>query len=248
MPVSRRIVYLSGPEDDGFGEPQMKFRLTYYGPLRPTNRDALEHHDDPLSEHKQAIRREFHGQLKQLWVTNRFLREHKVPPGFSGPVFRSVAETGAMWGADTSEWPLMRDAMAECFQLNGFKFLPLAPESFGLLCSLNILFLRRDIPGSAITAGDIDNRVKTIIDALRYPQKPNEFVGAKKQPIVPLDGEMPFYVLLEDDKQVSHFSVETDTLLDPPADDNETDQRMAKVIITVELRPLDITLFNLSYA
>ena len=57
----------------------------------------------------------------------------------------------------------------------------------------------------------------------------------------------PFFCLLEDDKMVSHFSVETDTLLDSPTNE-EADQRKAKLIITVELRPHYVTTFNLSFA
>jgi hypothetical protein len=58
--------------------------------------------------------------------------------------------------------------------------------------------------------------------------------------------ENPFYVLLEDDKQVTRLSVETDTLLDPKSDD-EDDASKVKLVITVELRPYDGTLFSLGF-
>jgi hypothetical protein len=60
MSVSKRVVFLSGPEDDNPDwEPSMKFRLTYSGPLRPTNRDPLDERPiDPLSTHKHRIRGE----------------------------------------------------------------------------------------------------------------------------------------------------------------------------------------------
>jgi hypothetical protein len=141
----------------------------------------------------------------------------------------------------------MHDVMATWYPVRGFNFLPLVAEKFSLLCSLDILFLRRDIPGSALSAGDIDNRIKTVIDALRPPKAPNEFIGRDMQPIIPNSDQNPFYVLLEDDKQVSHFSVETDTLLDPIAE-GDADASKVKLIITVELRPLDVSLFNLSFA
>ena len=100
-----------------------------------------------------------------------------------------------------------------------------------------------DTPGSAIEAGDIDNRIKTLIDTLRKPQYANELRGNE----TPLDGEDPFFCLLEDDKLVSHFAVETDTLLDEirPGD---SDMRKAKVIVTVELRPYFPTFFNLAFS
>ena len=230
----------------------MKFRLTRFGSLRPTQHDARPEKDDLLSLHKQEIREEFHGQLKQLWRENKFLREHKVDPNLFGGTFRPVAEQGAIWSYDTEKLPFMHDVMAKWYPgRNGFNFLPLVPARFDVLVSLNILFLRRDPPGSTFTAGDIDNRIKTIIDALRPPKNPNEYEGYDegngKKPIMPKAGQDPFYVLMEDDKQVSHFAVETDTLLDPPSDD-DPDKSKAKVIITVELRPYNVSTFNLSYS
>jgi hypothetical protein len=48
--------------------------------------------------------------------------------------------------------------------------------------------MRRDIPGSALKSGDIDNRVKTIIDALRKPKGAQELMGNEN----PLPTEDPF--------------------------------------------------------
>ena len=121
--------------------------------------------------------------------------------------------------------------------------MPLVREDWSLLCSVSILFLRRDPPGSVIHAGDIDNRLKTVIDALRRPRNAMELVGHEN----PGEGEDPFFVLMEDDKQVSHLEVETDTLLDPPSDD-DADKRRARLVITVELRPYYATMFNLSFS
>jgi hypothetical protein len=53
--------------------------------------------------------------------------------------------------------------------------------------------------------------------------------------------------IAEEDKLVSHFSVETETLLDPLTAD-EADVSKAKLIITVELRPYDVTSLNPSFA
>ena len=63
----------------------------------------------------------------------------------------------------------------------------------------------------------------------------------------PAAGEDPFFCLLEDDSQVSHLEVETDTLLDPPTDDRSDDSR-ARLVVTVELRPYYATMFNLSFS
>jgi hypothetical protein len=136
------------------------------------------------------------------------------------------------------------EIVAEMHKSLGYRFVPLVVDRWELLCSLDVLFLRRDIPGSALHAGDIDNRIKTLIDTLRVPRSPNELVGADA---TPGPGEDPFFCLLEDDRQVSKVSVETDTLLDYPAGDADDTQK-ARIVVTVELKPYRVTMFNLSFA
>jgi len=67
------------------------------------------------------------------------------------------------------------------------------------------------------SGGDIDNRVKTILDALRVPAEPN----AVPQGDAPRPDEVPFYCVLEDDKLVTALSVQTERLLEPSVDPNE---------------------------
>ena len=235
--IPKPVVILRGPEDDAPSEPAMKFRLTYQGELRPTQRDPEGDQRNPLAVHKQEIRRQFHRQLKQFWALDRFLSTHAVEKQYWGgeAIFGPYGADGRI---------AFSEAIAFQFREFGYRFVPLVMDKFSLLCSLNILFLRRDPPGSALSAGDIDNRIKTIIDALRRPRNQTELVGADA---IPRANEDPFFCLLEDDKQVSHFACETDMLLDPPTG-NEADIREARVIITVELRPYYVNLFNLSFA
>ena len=63
----------------------------------------------------------------------------------------------------------------------------------------------------------------------------------------PGPNEDPFYCLLWDDRQVSHLFVETDLLLDEPSTE-KADPRRVRHVITVELRPYDVTYFNLGFA
>ena len=148
---------------------------------------------------------------------------------------------GMLAPSDNEQIPLV-DVVVTRHHEFGYRFVPLVTEYFDLLCSLHILFLRRDVPGSAIQAGDIDNRIKTLIDALRMPANQTELVG---DDVCPRDGEDPFFCLLQDDQMVSGFAVETDTLLDPPC--GRTEDRKVKVVITVEVRPHYPTPFNLSF-
>jgi len=237
MNVPKRVVLLSGPEDDGYcGEPAMKFRLTYEGLLRATQRDPQPLQPDRLANHKHAIRRVFHEQLKRHWETDKFLLSCEAHPNL---IARQPHDTTRVYYGSGSKAPL-KEIVASKFHMFGYRFLPLVLDSFSLLCSLDILFLRRDMPGSALDGGDIDNRIKTLIDTLRPPRSQNELVG---DDLTPRNGEDPFFCLLQDDKQVSHFSVETDRLLTPG-----TDQADALVVVTVELRPYYVNMFNLSFA
>lgn len=111
-----------------------------------------------------------------------------------------------------------------------------------LICGLHILFLRPDTPGQMIRSGDIDNRLKTLFDALRMPAEAQE-LGKYREPV---EGETPFHVLLQDDKLISQLSVETDLLLEPSA--LEPDENDARLVITVQTRIYGARWGNLSYA
>ncbi len=221
----------------------MRFRLVYEGELKSSQKDPTSTQPDKLAEHKQAIRKVFHRQLKHLWSTNKFLSNHKQQPS-DRKAHQPIAST-----LDTLTWtdedPIpMVDNIANQYRQNGYKFVPLVREEISLLCSLDILFLRRDMPGSVISAGDLDNRIKTLIDALRCPQSANELRGNE----TPAQGEDPFFCLLEDDKLVTKLSVETDQFLSPPLGNRDEDRRMVHLVISVELKPYDVTMFNLSFS
>jgi hypothetical protein len=223
----------------------MRFRLIYDGELKSRQKDPSDGKWDRMAGHTQSIRKVFHRQLKHLWQNNKFLREFAMhPAAFGNPNWARAPGEDAVWGIARDEKWLLSEVVAYNFRESGYRFVPLINEQFSLVCSLDILFLRRDIPGSVISAGDLDNRIKTLIDALRKPQGANELRGNE----TPGDGEDPFYCLLSDDKLVSQLRVETDTLLDPPTGDKEVDRRQVRLVITVEVKPYDITSFNLSFA
>lgn len=114
------------------------------------------------------------------------------------------------------------------YQRNGYNFIPLVSENNAVVCNLEVLFLRRDNPGNfVIQGGDIDNRVKVLFDALRMPKRLNEI------PHPPQQDEDPFYVLMEDDKFITGFTVTTDRLLLPEVDGSEKD---VFIVIRVQTR------------
>ncbi len=92
-------------------------------------------------------------------------------------------------------------------------------------CKLHILILRRDEPRRVFTgSGDLDGRVKTLIDGLRMPRQPSEM-----EQQAPSADENPFFCLLEDDRSILEFTVETDRLL-VPLDDNELESDVFAVV------------------
>ncbi len=117
-----------------------------------------------------------------------------------------------------------------------FKFAPLLRGRMTMLCSLQVVYLRRSEPGSVLANSDIDNKLKTIFDALSVPspgQLPDN-IDAPPDPI---------YVLLENDKLVTHVAVETDWLLgdlpysDIPPLDVPNEGSDARLLITVKMEP-----------
>ncbi len=169
-------------------EDVMEFRLTYEGPLL-SSQDRHGKREIANANHKHCIRKNFHPQLKRLWTLVSHFKDWKVDSGAS----------------------LLEDLSAN-YPLGPYRFVPLVTERFTLVCSLNILMLRGGGRGGAAAHGDIDNRFKTLLDALKRPTQMDQ-LGDKYQK--PSAGEDPFFVLLEDDKLVDRLTVEADALLEP---------------------------------
>jgi hypothetical protein len=110
-----------------------------------------------------------------------------------------------------------------------------------LLCELDVLFLRPDRPGDVLRSGDIDNRMKTIFDALRVPSQESELGGY----LVPADDETPFFCLLEDDNLITRITVEADRLWEPTAP--EAGVNDARLVIKVGIRPYVVDPSNIMF-
>lgn len=98
-----------------------------------------------------------------------------------------------------------------CSPINkhGSWFLPLVRDSFDLHCGLRIIFQRREEPGRIYQGGDIDGRLKTLIDGLTMPQHAEQIADPENGST----SEAPIYCLLEDDHMISGLSVESERLL-----------------------------------
>ena len=215
----------------------MRFRLTYNGPLLSSNPLAPE----KKAEHKHDIRRHFHVQLKELWRTNKFLCELKKPPGACSDIMPPVVMT--VWQHDFGTYRHVPEILGKIYGRSGYNFAPLVWKENSLFCSLRILCLRRDSV-DALLPRDIDNRVKTLIDALVMPSVAQGSPLKDGKPFPPQEGEEPFFVLLDDDRQITHLEIETDTALEA---DSCEDESFVRLVISVEIRPYIVSLFNLGF-
>ncbi|MDB4877623.1 MAG: hypothetical protein JWM41_4069 [Gemmatimonadetes bacterium] len=145
---------------------------------------------------KHALRKHFHVQLKKLWTQYPLKSfEQMIGPERIGQNFWLIKP--------------VRD----------FRFAPLVTEQLQLVAELDILLLRPEPPGSLLNqSGDIDNRIKTLLDALKIPSEPNAL--PKEAHPVALEEE-PLFCLLEDDSLVTHLTIRTDRLLEPVREKSE---------------------------
>lgn len=166
------------------------------------------------SRDKWRIRREIEPQLRKLWT---------VPP------FDQIAKY-----KDRSYQP---DTCYVGKDIGGVEFIPCVSTKLEMRAELHIRLLSASMPGGFVQHGDIDNRLKTLLDALSIPtlqQMPHD-------PEIDSDGRM--YCLLEDDGLVTRVDVSNDRLLTVP--DHSKD-----AIVLIDVHPVasSVTLSNIGIA
>lgn len=163
-------------------------------------------------DEKHRIRQIFHKQLKNAWnfpPLNEVKDWIKIPP-VPSTNFTSVKSVGT------------------------HNFATVVCKEMSMYCELDLLILKSDISKGAF--GDLDNKLKTIFDALRYPDKVQEIPSAWK----PTFEQIPLICLLEDDDLITKFNVNVDRLL------TENDKDDVLMIITVKVRGIGARLGSLS--
>jgi len=184
----------------------MQFRLTYRGELRSGNTKNRSH--------IHSVRTEFHRQLVRLWEQPP-LSEHTK-------WLRSASDAGP------GNYFMLYD-------VGGRTFASVAGPGTETLAELAILFLRPALPGALVRhGGDIDNRIKTLLDCLRIPsvdELPPDWQTGRD--------EAPFHCLLQDDKLVTSFSVTSDRLLDYKDAEHEV-----LIVVHVKLTAVRVTMGN----
>ena len=159
---------------------------------------------------KQAIREVIRPQMERLWNTIPLDSRHdllKYPPAKS------------------------KDSIIKV--IDGIKFAPLVTTAVFMTCELDITILWSDEPGSIINYGDIDNRLKTLFDALSCPNK-NQMINKRA-----LKRHDPYFTLLEDDKLITAVKVQTNKLL------TKYKSKEVSVLIRVVTKPYKLTYCNM---
>jgi hypothetical protein len=169
-------------------------------------RGRLKPNGSPSDKHK--LRRRFHRQLSVLW---------NQPP-LSG-YRKKLLDTDSA------------NNIIKC--LKDFNFAPLVAEKTSLVAELDITLLRPGPPGAIVQSGDIDNRLKTLFDALKMPDSEQ----ALPPSVTPRANEDPFFCVLKDDSLITRVNVVTDELLEPVCDSS-------KVVLLVHVRTKHIELLT----
>jgi Holliday junction resolvase RusA-like endonuclease len=194
-------------------EAALKFTLTYRGSLR-ASQNLHPGSDGPVRHWplKHRMRLQFHEQLRTVWKTRQFLVDNQVGP-------------------QSKSYHIERLAIANT--IPPWNFVPLITEDLSLRTKIEVTVLRVDHPHLNLwseSAGDVDNRVKTIIDALRMPRGYDGYDQLEPGP-----DENPMFVLVQDDQLFDAVYAETDHLLRVPKGE---DASYAEVTITVTSWPM----------
>ena len=212
----------------------MRFRLIYQGPLSGSGNSSKK------AAEVRRIRDHLHPQLEYLWQTHtalKRLRGTAIVKSSGGPHY-ATKDNPFNPGRDWENHPAREDEIDLAGPIfDGERgYIPLVRKSLDLNCSLEILFLRHEDPGALVLqGGDIDNRIKTLFDALRKP----ELSVATQHP----QGFNPLYCLLESDTLISGFDVDTDRLLTPPTNGRQNEVHL---VIEVSIRVLRLGSWNIS--
>jgi hypothetical protein len=172
-------------------------------------------HSNGNPSHKHELRRVFHQQLKTLWG---------APPLNEQPDLLQPRRKG---------YSLLRP-------FGPFTFVPLVTAEMNVVAAVTVTMLRPEPPGKLVTqGGDIDNRLKTLFDALTVPRHQNALPAG----IMPSADESPFFCLLEDDNLITSIAVNTEQLLEPGIDAS-----VADIYIEVVTSVTRHTMGNMSFS
>ena len=174
------------------------------------------HYRGPLKSNgkpkdKQCIRRKLLPQLRELWERSPLVDQKNE---FLDPCYELTAVK----------------------KVDGWNFTSIVNSNNHLIAELDIVLLRPEEPGALITqGGDIDNRLKTLFDALSIPKADQIPKGDS-----PCQGEELFHCLVEDDNLITGVNITVDRLL------GESEPGEVLIIVCVDVSCTRATLENLA--
>ena len=165
---------------------------------------------------KWGIRRALEPQLRRLWET---------------PPLNDLAKY-----QDPNYLP------NDCYvghKFGDIEYVPLITDKLSLRAELDIFLLSASLPGGIINrSSDIDNRLKTLFDALSIPANGQQ---VPKSPDTESDKRV--FCLLKDDRLITRVEVSNDRFL-------TIDEHSREALVIIRVRPIAfrVTMANLGIA
>lgn len=209
----------------------MEFTLRYRG--------VVPHHSK-IEAHK--VRRVFEEQLADYWTRDLRLKDinpTQMKKAVSSQRFPRFdvrqQEKGEKVGTK-------RVDLYRYHEVGGIWFVPLATRWRYLRCEVAMRLSRYEgdlhTGGLIDNQGDLDGKLKALIDALRMPYEPHEVPpGATHDKPV-------FFCVLEDDRLITKISIETRNILGPRP--SKKDATRVDVDIDLKIYPIH-TVGNINY-
>lgn len=210
----------------------MEFTLRYSGAL-PSSRHVRAKH---------KIRCDLGVQLAHLWQRDPRLSQvdlADIKPATKSDRFlydvRQQEKRQVVGSAPSSRYYY--------HEVCGIRFVPLVTRWRFLRCELGIEVHRcagEHYKGGLLdTQGDLDNRLKTLIDALRMPQKADELPPGTSHS----HDRSHFFCLLEDDRLITKLNLEAKDSLVCSIDDRASQQR---VDVDIDVRVVPVHAMHLN--
>jgi hypothetical protein len=193
----------------------MRFSLKYEGELKSTT------DRNTRVKHKNRLRWHFSDQLDELMMRGDFTRM----PRHESDVVKPIDDKGFR----------IHSTKISGQDFEQVWYIPVIDRTLNISCSLHVRIDRPERPGSLFerggeNGGDLDNRIKTLLDALRVPHNVNEARRSETRP------DLNFCVcLFDDDSMVTSLYIETRPSLRP------LPRGHVELTIDVEIRAHDLT-------
>lgn len=163
---------------------------------------------------KWRIRRAMEPQLRRLWCSAPF---NEAIGKYQDPTY----------------------SPADCYlgrQIDEFEYIPLISDRISLRAEIDLLLLSSSLPGGLLHGGDIDNRLKTLFDAMSVPASQQQIPKSASADI-----DKRVFCLLDDDRLVTRLTVSNDRLL-------TTKECSREIIALIQVRPIAfrVTFANIS--